>query len=500
MVRRCACAMSLLWLVACDGPDRRTHVVIDGSRPVAMVSERFLSIAIDTAQVVGGAFWTPGDTSGSGTAPVPPFDFTRARLLALAGPLGHAMLRVGGTDADRTYYALGDPPPSTPPPGYQWILTRAQFDALSAFASALDFQILFTLNAGVGPRDQQGPWQPDNARALMRYATQAAAPLAVWELGNEVNAYPLLFGFTLSPADYAADVQTARTLVAAEAPGARLAAPASAYWPLIGELGGLLPEFARIGGDRIDVLSWHYYPQQSARCAAAVLRATPTRLLDPSYLDEIDRWADEVEQARAGHAPQAEGWLDETSNAQCGGAPGISDAFVSSLWWLDELGKMAQRGTPVVVRQSLTGADYGLLAEPSLDPRPDYFASLLWRRLMGTRVLAVTTKNEPSLRAYAHCTEGRAGAVTLLLINLDLTRTLNVAVDGIGEARELYAVDADDLSSPTARLNGEILSVGADNALPALRPRLVGGDTIALSPTTYAFAILSGAGAACGGG
>ncbi|HEX8950204.1 MAG TPA: glycoside hydrolase, partial [Polyangia bacterium] len=82
-------------------------------------------------------------------------------------------------------------------------------------------------------------------------------------------------------------------------------------------------------------------------------------------------------------------YIDETGNAQCGGAPGISDAFAGSLWWLDELGRLARRGTPVVVRQSLSGADYGLLREPSLDPRPDYFASLLWRRLMGRRVLAV---------------------------------------------------------------------------------------------------------------
>src|SRR5262249_22101514 len=163
-----------------------------------------------------------------------------------------------------------------------------------------------------------------------------------------------------------ADVRTARTLLRAEASGARLAAPASAYWPLVGELGGLLPAFLQIGGDAIDLVTWHYYPQQSARCPAAVRRATPTLLLDPQKLDEIDRWADEVEAARVGGAPQAATWLGETSNAQCGGAPGISDTFASSLWWVDQLGKMARRGTQVVFRQALTGADYGLLSEPSL--------------------------------------------------------------------------------------------------------------------------------------
>jgi heparanase 1 len=489
---------ALLVVCACHGrPDLATHVAVATDRPAATVSDRFLSVAIDSAQLVGGVFWTPGQTSGGGTSPVPQFDFTRARLAALARPLGHAYLRVGGTDADRTYYSLADAPPTTPPPGYRWILGRAQLDALSAFAAALDFQILFTLNAGSGPRIDNGPWQPDNARALIHYATQSGAPIAVWELGNEVNAYMLLLGFSLSPAQYAADVATARALVADEAPGARLAAPASAYWPLIGEIGGLLPDFARLGGGSIDVLSWHFYPQESARCAAVVVPATPTTLLDPDKLDEIDAWADDVEAARASYAAQAEAWLDETSNAQCGGAPGISDAFVSSLWWLDELGKMARRGTPVVVRQSLSGADYGLLAEPSLDPRPDYFASLLWRRLMGTRALAVTVRHAPSLRAYAHCAAGRPGAVTLLLVNLDAAQPVTVAVEGIGSgARELYAVDADDLSSGTARLNGQSLSADADGGLPPMLPRLGGGGTMVVAPVSYAFAVFPDAGAA----
>src|SRR5262249_24191291 len=157
--------------------------------------------------------------------------------------------------------------------------------------------------------------------------------------------------FSLSPEDYARDVRAARALIAAVTPGVALAAPSSAYWPIVGEVGGLLPPFLKVGGDAVDIVTWHYYPQQSRRCGAVVREATPTQLLDPDNLDEIDRWADDVETARAAGAPSAPVWLGETSNAQCGGAPGVSDAFASSLWWLDELGKMARRGTPVVVRQ-----------------------------------------------------------------------------------------------------------------------------------------------------
>ncbi|MGA2612961.1 MAG: hypothetical protein ABSG38_05870 [Spirochaetia bacterium] len=37
-------------------------------------------------------------------------------------------------------------------------------------------------------------------------------------------------------------------------------------------------------------------------------------------------------------------------------------------------------------RQSLVGSDYGLLDQNSFAPRPDYYASFLWKRLMGNRV------------------------------------------------------------------------------------------------------------------
>jgi heparanase 1 len=497
-VRALAILAAFSTVAGCHGceSDDRVHIAVDGKQVAATVSDRFLSVSIDTAQVVGGNFWTPGQTQNGGTSPVPPFDFARPRLRALAAPLGHAYLRIGGTDADRTYYALDGSIPTTAPSGYRWILSRAQLDAVMGFASALDFQILFTLDAGAGPRGGGGPWTPDNARALVRYATSKQAPVAVWELGNEINGYLVTLGFSLSVGDYAHDVQTARALLAADAPAAKLAGPASAYWPTVGEFVGFLPPFVQLDGTGVDVITWHYYPQQSARCPLALRPATPTLLLDPRNLDEIDRWADQVEHARATSAPNAQIWLDETSNAQCGGAPGISDAFASSLWWLDELGKMARRGTSVVVRQSLTGADYGLLAEPSLDPRPDYFATLLWRRLMGARSLSATVAQK-TVRAYAHCAAGaKSGAVTVLVINLDAAKAVSLALDGVGmDTHDVYAVTADGLSAKTARLNGQPLVADADGNVPSLLPRSVVDNTLVLAPASYAFVVFPNAGA-----
>ena len=117
---------------------------------------------------------------------------------------------------------------------------------------------------------------------------------------------------------------------------------------------------------------------------------TPTSLRRPESLDTAVRWSAEVEHiieaSAAPAAPRPAMWLGETGSAQVGGQPGVSGRWAATLWWLDQLGALAKRGTAVQCRQTLAGADYGLLDEETLEPTPDYWASLLWRRCMGTAV------------------------------------------------------------------------------------------------------------------
>ena len=67
---------------------------------------------------------------------------------------------------------------------------------------------------------------------------------------------------------------------------------------------------------------------------------------------------------------------------------------------------VTHRSTPpsraVTCWQALVGGRYALLARPldgprdgPLQPRPDFWVALLWRRLMGTRVLAVHLLVQP---------------------------------------------------------------------------------------------------------
>jgi len=483
--------------------DRAISVSIDLDSAVAQTSPRFLSFAIDIAALVRRE----------------PYDFSRARLRRMTSGLAPAYLRIGGTAADRTYYDLSDAPVGAAPQPFEKVLTRDRWDAAAGFAHDLGLEVVFTLNAGPGPRDPLGQWTPDNAEELVEYTAARGYPVATWELGNEINFHWADHGLCLDAEDYARDFAAARSLVDAAHPRARLAGPSNLFWPVWGEPPPIGCDFSTtaflaLAGDLVDVVAWHYYPQQSD-AESCVVRDRPAdvdTLFDAANLDAVLASAQAIRSARDESAPDAEAWLTETGHALCGGQDGLSDTFASSFWWLDQLGLLAKRGQKVVVRQTLTGGSYDMIDSRTLEPNPDYWSSLLWKRLMGTRALDLAVDAGPALRAYAHCAADRAGpvgAVTVLLINLGDEETRPLAIGRAGGARELYQVTgrmpsslgeclddpltvADERPDDCSELvvNGVTLQAADDGSPPPIEPAFV-EDPIRLAPRSYAFVVLT---------
>ena len=90
--------------------------------------------------------------------------------------------------------------------------------------------------------------------------------------------------------------------------------------------------------------------------------------------------------------------------------------------------------------QNLTGQSTGPEPGAGCDftPHPDYWVALLWRRLMGRRVLPTPTATYPSmeaenpalsqtLRLHAHCTAGTSnGSVSVVWANMDEAKTYDL--------------------------------------------------------------------------
>ncbi len=489
-------------------PPGAVAVTVDGGQVASEVDDRFLSFSVDTAQLVGGTFWSAdgGVEVGRGEELVPPYDFDRPKLRGLAAALTPAYLRIGGSDADFTFYDFGDDPVDTPPEGYDWVMTRDMFDGMSRFATDLGLGVIFTVNGGSGPRDAAGVWQADQARSLVGYAADHGSPVGVWELSNEPNVFGLLMGEEMSGQRLAQDYRAFRDAVRQLQPSARISGPTVALWPLTGEiLTPILDDFLREAGDVVDIIPWHYYPLQSQRCPIATREAVSGVLLSGEQLDETANMAEVVESARLDLAPQAEVWLGEGGHAQHGGEPGLSESFEATLWWLDQLGLLARRGHRVMVRQTLSGSNYGLIDDVTLEPNPDYYASVLWKRFMGSRVLDVRTdESAPDVRVYAHCLPAAAAAVPDTaaladgagagLVALNLTgETVELAVDGFSADRvRMLRGTATSLDSRTVLVEGEAATAAEDGSWqpPAASEQLATADgrvLVQLAPHSYAF-------------
>jgi heparanase len=462
-------------------PEDAVRIRVDLQTPVAELDERFLSYTLDTLTVV-----------------TEQFDFDRPRLVNLAAELSPALLRIGGTQADRVYYDMSDLPVSQPPTAYADVMDRAIWDAACDFAEALDVEIMFTINAGPGPRDQDGRWTDGQARELIEYTLARGCPVTMWELGNEPGAFGLEHGLQMDGIDYADDFAVFDAVVQELDPGSLTVAPAVAYWPVEGEVPKkILPDFLANAGDLVDIVTWHYYPQQSTSCPIGSRKINkPIPPLD--WLDTIEGWADEVEGLRDADAPGAAVWLGETGHAQCMGEPGISNTYASSFWWLDQLGRIARRGQPVVIRQTLAGFSYYFVENQELAPAPDYFASVLWKRHMGATVLAATIEDGPStLRAYAHCDVATQG-ISILVINYseDASETLVFVDEGL--AFQPSVVSADSVLSTSVTLNGQPFEADAAGHVPTPTIAAKTG-ALVLPPLSYAFVRLPGVEAgACG--
>ncbi len=475
------------------GPQVRVRVTVDSSTVVRRVDPSYLSFAIDTSAVVGGKWWDPKAEStelGSGTVNAPVFDFDRPRLDALTRALAPAYLRIGGSEADKVYYDLSGSGQEQVPEGYESVLTRPQWDSVNAFARRNGLSLVMTLNAGPSSRGPDKRWVPDNAEALLRYSRSSGFEVAMWELGNELNLFWFVFGLgdQVSADVYAEDLRRLRAVVADSYPNARVNGQSAAFWPVLGEpLGvrfGFQAAYVRRSGQDTDTLGWHYYPQQSRRGPFASRRASPGRLLDPNNLDEVAHWAQHNARLRDAHSPGRPLWLGETGHAQFGGEPGLSDRYLASLWWLDQLGLLAVHEHDVVVRQTLCGSNYQMITDDTLMPLPDYWASILWKRLMGRGVLATKVSGSDKVRAYAHLTPDQAG-VTALIINLDHQRVARI--EGLDlEGARLYAVTSTDLFGTLIRLNGEPVSMVDDTTLPVLAP-VPAPSPLLVHPLSYTF-------------
>ncbi len=289
-------------------------------------------------------------------------------------------------------------------------------------------------------------------------------------------------------AAYGRDIAVFRPFVKQAMPDMMILGPGSVGEgiPLLGAFPLLRSEdLLTATGSVFDAFSYHFYGAVSQRGAAMIPEAatTPAAALSEDWLSRTDTAEAFYEGLRDTFEPGKPLWITETADAACGGNRWAS-TFLDSFRYLDQLGRLAQHGVRVVIHNTLASSDYGLLDERTLAPRPNYWAALLWRRLMGITVLNPGPSPVPSLHLYAHCLRDHSGGVTLLVINTDrrISQELAIPVQS-----DRYTLTAKDLQSSDILLNGSELSVGADGDLPRLTGAPTQAGKVVFAPTSITF-------------
>ena len=509
------CAAGLV----CSAQNEVAHKLIPGEMPkTATVDPRFLSYNVEMVEVTGGRFWAPYASAGAQAPKAPPdpnmpagidpnlfryrqpIDLSNARLRKLAAALEPAYVRVSGTWANSTFFQDSDAPaPAQAPEGFRGVLTRAQWKGVIDFSHAADAQIVTSVAISAGVRNKDGVWTPEQAKTLFDYTRQAGGTIAATEFMNE----PTIPGPGNAPKGYdaaafARDAKLFGAFLRKESPKTVYLGPGG-----VGEgAAGLISPAFRMNliksddilkdtGPIFDAFSYHFYGSVSKRCGG---KMTVEKALTAEWLDSTNGAEQYYAQLRDTYMPAKPLWLNETAEAACGG-DALAAQFVDTFRFLNQLGTLAQKGVKVVMHNTLAASDYGLLDESTMEPRPDYWAGVLWKRLMGTTVLKPEAQADASVRVYAHCMKGVPGGVALVAMNTDADAKHSI---GIATPAERYTLTSDALTSNAVSLNGAVLHANADGSLPALNSQHVGAGTIELDPVSIVFlAVPSAKNAAC---
>lgn len=477
---------------------------------VGAVDSRFLSYNIEMVEVTGGRFWrpyadtatgaaakaaTPNSNPNAGLDPSvfeyrPPIDLTNVRLRNLAKGVGPAYVRVSGAWANRTYFQDDDNPRlKQPPAGFDDVLTRGEWKGVIDFARAVGARIVSSFAISSGTRDATGVWMPTQAEAFARYTRTVGGQIAAAEFMNEPN----LATRQGAPADYdaaafARDIEVFTPFLRRELPSTLLLGPGGT-----GEGGTAAApahsisseDILKATGSVFDRLSYHFYGALSRRCTAAGRGrgVTVDQVLSPEWLDRTNQVEAFYAALRDTYLPGKPIWLTETAEAACGGDT-FAGQFADTFRFLNQLGTLARKGVTVVMHNTFAASDYGLIDDKTFEPRPNYWAAVLWNRTMGATVLDPVAASESTLRIYAHCLKQRAGGVAVLALNTDENEehTLDVSVSG---AR--LTLTAPTLTSTNVILNGKELKANADGSHPDIQGEPFTAGRVRLPPRSLTF-------------
>lgn len=187
------------------------------------------------------------------------------------------------------------------------------------------------------------------------------------------------------------------------------------------------------------------------------------------------------------YCPGGEMWVTESGDAGAGGHTWAS-TYLEVPRTLNEIGGFATITKGIIFHNTLASSDYGWLKHGTFEPRPSYFAVLLWKRIMGDKVYAANEAVREGAHVYAHSRADGKEGIAYLVINSSWTQTTTVELPK--EAEGYVLAGGNGMRSRVMTLNGQELVLGENDELPCLNGKAVPAGTVELTPGSCAFFVL----------
>jgi len=494
---------------------------VDTDHTLTLVSQSFIGVNIDSASLYQGT-------------PPHRLNFADPSLRVLASRLApNTTLRIGGSSAEDLGWGSHT--------GQIIEVDTAYWDTIADFTAAAGLKLVWDLNS-----EMRGPnniWNSSNAEAMLRYIHAHPAQrgvLRALQLGNEPghsldNCDPSLQR-CISAEQHGADFGQLRELLqkvfGADRP--LIQGPDVCFGKGIparsGGVGGQkcanLTYFGSVleaAAGSIDEVTVHHYGLQGPpKSPGGATQCTLDAFLAPGSWEDstaeiLRGWQSIQGQVSAG----SKLILSETATTGDGGCPELSNTFAAGFFWVHDLGIAAQLGYWQVFRQDLVGfsgmngtSSYSLAGAPgwvgapsnaeypnrtvALTPNPDFFTTVLWQRLVGHKVLNVTTilGSPTHVRMHAACARARSGThsgdITLAFANSARTSMqLRLDLPGVVSHTDyILTAPENKLAGRTMLLNGLVLA-DATSPLHGVEVK-EWNNGLEVPPFSYGFSVLHG--------
>ena len=492
---------------------------LEALEPLRTVDSRLMSYNIEMTEVTGGSFWkeyTPGQIAGTEEFPpiksfeeigklmqwYNPVDLYSEKLRKLASNFGPVWVRVSGSWATKTYYDFEGTTGGKAPAGFQSVLTREQWIGVLEFVKAVGGKLLVSIGNCEGNHPEKGgPIDLGQARKLFSFSSEYGVPIAAAEFMNEPNMFTTSgapAGYT--PEDYVRDQDLFFDFVRSEYPECLVVGPCTTDSNAIesedGKGGAGIADIVyccsthdlmKNSHTKLDAFSYHYYNGVSERLGSVMPSShwPASAATTEDYLAMAGKCINAFGVLRDRYCPDGQMWVTESGDAGGGGDTWAS-TYLDVLRTLNELGVFSEATDGVIFHNTLCSSDYGFLHHGTFDPRPNYWAVLLWNRIMGEKVFKTGIPIEEGAHVFAHSRKDGKEGKAVLIINNSLTEDTEVELPS---SCMRYTLSSDSIRSTRTFLNGKELVLDENDDIPSLDGVKEAEGRISLKPCTCTFLV-----------